>query len=256
MASAAAETASSSDAPQEISALDLIATRVAQPPKYVLTTGRSFPSLEPQTLIPVSSTILGETIRRDILWRAVVFEADASRVGSSNTKSRSEMGYSRQKLRPQKGSGRARMGDRGSPTRHDGGRAFARHAPFDWSTGLPRQIYAKAVRVALSHLYKSGRLFVLDDGVTADFVTSHTKAGDLFVKAHNIGKHSNLLVIPSEFRMNFHEATENYHKIEIVSKDAIEVRDLLKAENVIIEKEALEYLAEQYRPEDPIATIA
>lgn len=56
--------------------------------------------------------------------------------------------------------------------------------------------------------------------------------------------------------MNFHEATENYHKIEIVSKDAIEVRDLLKAENVIIEKEALEYLAEQYRPEDPIATIA
>lgn len=177
-------------------------------------------------------------------------------MGSSNSKSRSEMGYSNAKLRPQKGTGNARMGSRGSPTRNDGGRAFARHAPFDWSTDLPRQIYAKAIRVALSHLYTNGKLLVLDEGVTADFVTSHPKAGELFVKTHNIGEKTNLLVIPDEFRMSFHEATETYGKrIEIITKEALEVRDLLKAETVIIEKKALEDLAEIYQPDAAIETV-
>lgn len=169
------------------------------------------------------------------------------------------MGYSNKKLRPQKGTGQARMGSRGSPTRHDGGRAFARHAPFDWSTGLPRKIYAKAIRIALSHIYSQGRLFVLDEDVAADFVTSHKNAGDLFVKAHDdIGKNTNLLVIPDEFRWNLHDATkDNYGKrLEIISKEAVEVRDLLKAHTVIIEKKALEYLAREYKQDSPISTIA
>lgn len=167
------------------------------------------------------------------------------------------MGYSNKKLRPQKGTGQARMGSRGSPTRHDGGRAFARHAPFDWSTGLPRQIYAKAVRVALSHLYSTGRLLVLDDAVEAEFVTEHPTAGDLFVKTHNIGQSTNLLVIPDEFRWNFHNATKEKHgkRVEIVAREALEVRDLLKAHTVIIEKKALEYLSELYQPEKPIPTV-
>lgn len=223
----------------------------------MLATGRAFPSLEPQRVFPVSSAILGEPLRRDLLWRAVVFEADAARVGASNTKSRAEMGYSNRKLRPQKGTGQARMGSRGSPTRHDGGRAFARRAPFDWSSGLPRQIYARAVRVALSHLYANGRLLVLDDGVAADFVTPHATAGDLFVDTHKVGKVTNLLVIPDEFRWNLHTATKDKYgkRVEIVAKEAIEVRDLLKAYTVVIEKKALEYLAETFQPEKPIPTV-
>lgn len=264
-----------------------------------MASARSFPDLEPQTVFPVSTVLLGEPLRRDILWRAVVFEADASRVGSSNTRSRAEMGYSNKKLRPQKGSGKARMGSRGSPTRHDGGRAFARHAPFDWSTDLPRQIYFKAIRVALSHIYRQGRLFVLDDGVQADFVTSHSFAGKLFVAAHGkkqlptdlsefeelpkdeftetererlakrkasiakVKKNTdtadlgNVLVIPTEFRENLHEATAEKFgtKIEIIPAEAIEVRDLLKAHTVIVEKEALKFLGETFQPDEPIPTV-
>ncbi|KAF5096706.1 hypothetical protein D0Z03_001567 [Geotrichum reessii] len=235
------------------SASAVIKTRLAQTPQYKLTTVRSFPSLEPVRLQPVSSSILGQPLRRDLLWRAVVFEADQARVGSSNTRSRAEMGYSRKKLRPQKGTGRARMGDRGSPTRHDGGRAFARHAPFDWSTGLPRQIYGKALRTALSHIYETGNLFVVEG--PADFVSGHANAGDLFISEHGLAD-TPVLFIVDEFRENLHNATKDKHsRVEIISKEGLEVRDLLKAHRVIIEQEALVYLAEQFQPELPIPTV-
>lgn len=230
-----------------------IASHIGRPAKYQMTTVRAFPSLEPVALQPVSSTVLGLPLRRDLLWRAVIFEADQARVGSSNTKSRAEMGYSRKKLRPQKGSGQARMGDRGSPTRHDGGRAFARHAPFDWSTGLPRQIYGKAVRTALSYLYDQGNLFVVEG--SAELSSDRVEAGDLFVKELGI-ENSPVLVVVDEFRENLHNATKEKHvRLEIVAKEALEIRDLLKAQKVIIEKAAFEYISEQFKPYDPIPTI-
>lgn len=232
---------------------EVIASRIAQAPKYQLTTLRRFPSLEPVRVQPVSSLILGQPLRRDLLWRAAVFEADDARAGSSNTRSRAEMGYSRRKLRPQKGTGQARMGDRGSPTRHDGGRAFARHAPFDWSTGLPRQLYYKAMRTALSHVYAQGNLLVVDG--PAEFVSGHATAGDLFMEAHGLVDVPVLFVV-DEFRDNLHEATKDKHdRMEIVAKEGLEIRDLLKAHKVVIEAEALAYLAEEYKPADPIESV-
>lgn len=246
-------TAATSTSSSTLTSSEIIASRIAQAPKYKLTTLRSFPSLEPTRVQPVSSAILGEPLRRDLLWRAVVFEADGARVGSSNTRSRGEMGYSRKKLRPQKGTGQARMGDRGSPTRHDGGRAFARHAPFDWSTGLPRQLYYKAMRVALSHIYDQGNLFVVDG--PAEFVSEHSQAGDLFMNEHGLNEVP-VLVIVDEFRENLHNATkDNHSRMEIIAKEGLEIRDLLKAHRVIIESDALAYLAEEYKPLDPIETV-
>lgn len=246
-------TATSNSATKSADLLTLLSSRLAQPPKYKLTTLRSFPSLEPLRVQPVSSVILGEPLRRDLLWRAVVFEADGARVGSNNTRSRGEMGYSNRKMRPQKGTGQARMGHRGSPTRHDGGRAFARHAPFDWSSGLPRQVYYKAMRSALSYIYEQGNLLVVDGH--AEFVTDHAKAGDLFMGEHGL-EDVPVLVIVDEFRDNLHNATKDKHtRLEIVAKEGLEIRDLLKAHRVIIESDALVYLAEEYKPADPIETI-
>lgn len=245
-ASASASTAASNPA-------QVITTRIATPAKYKLTTLRGFPSLAPASVQPVSTAILGEPLRRDLLWRAVVFEADGARVGSSNTRTRAEMGYSNKKLRPQKGTGKARMGSRGSPTRHDGGRAFARHAPFDWSTGLPRQIYYKAMRTALSHIYERGNLFLVNG--PAELASPHPNAGDLFVEAHGFEDKPVLFVV-DEFRENLHNATKDKHaRMEIVAKEGLEIRDLLKAHRVVVEYDAFVYLANQYQPEEPIPTV-
>lgn len=232
----------------------------AIPPKYTLTTVRSFPSLEPLTFAPVPSSILAAPLRRDLLWRAVVYENDNKRVGSSNPPSRSENGYSRRKLLPQKGSGRARAGDANSPTRHNGARALARSAPNDYTTALPSKIYSAAFRNALSYQYKQGNFFViggqnlLEDTNELDLneleiLPSDTTSNDgallfrKFLKEHNLeGK--KLLFITSEPREGLLKYTEEFKDtVDIVQQEFLDINDLLKAHRIFIELEALEYLA-------------
>lgn len=231
----------------------------ALPPRYTLATIRAFPSLEPLTFAPVPTSVLAAPLRRDILWRAVVYENDNKRVGSSNPPGRSENGYSRRKLLPQKGSGRARAGDANSPTRHNGARAMARTAPNDYSTVLPNKVYSQAMVNALSHQYRSGNLFIIG-GANALSETNNLDLNELelvptglegisgdilferFLLEHGLtGK--KLLFVISEPRQAFLQSTDRFKDtVDVVQQELLDVNDLLKAKKVFIELEALEYL--------------
>ncbi|KAK5167502.1 54S ribosomal protein yml6, mitochondrial [Saxophila tyrrhenica] len=121
----------------------------------------AFPTLEPLSLAPYPSTHLLLPLRKDLLHRAVVHEGDAARQGSANTKHRSEVHGSGRKIRPQKGTGSARLGDKKSPMLKGGGVAFG-PKPRDFATGLQRRVYDLAWRTALSYRYARGEMIVLD----------------------------------------------------------------------------------------------
>lgn len=235
------------------------------PPPYTLATLRAFPSLEPVTCIPVSTNILGVPLRRDILWRAVVQENDNRRVGASNPPGRSENGYSRHKILPQKGSGNARVGDANSPTRHKGARALARHAPNDYTTLLPNKVHSLAYRTALSHQYKQGNLFIIGDSngsvplneTDSDKLDIQVSDGTVkpnfssvlfkkFMSEHNLeGKR--LLFVTSETRPGLLKYTDMYkQKVDVIEQDGVEVNDLLKASKIFIEEAAFKHLAEKF----------
>ncbi|SMN17828.1 similar to Saccharomyces cerevisiae YML025C YML6 Mitochondrial ribosomal protein of the large subunit [Maudiozyma saulgeensis] len=235
------------------------------PPAYTLATLRVFPSLEPLSCIPISTSVLGVPLRRDILWRAVVHENDNRRVGASNPPGRSENGYSRHKILPQKGSGNARVGDANSPTRHKGGVALARNAPNDYTTDLPNKVYHLAFRTALSHQYKEGNLFIIGN-MNSIKPTSETDSNKLdieindgktkpnfssvmfkkFLKEHEYeGKR--LLFITSDTRPGLLKYTDMYkNRVDVVQQEGVEVNDLLKASKIFIEEDALKYLAEEF----------
>ncbi|AET39180.1 mitochondrial 54S ribosomal protein uL4m Ecym_4101 [Eremothecium cymbalariae DBVPG len=230
----------------------------AEPPMFTLATIRAFPSLEPMSFVPVPTSVLGAPLRRDLLWRAVVYENDNKRVGSSNPPGRSENGFSRRKVLPQKGSGRARAGDANSPTRNNGARALARNAPNDYTTELPRKVYSLAFNNALSYQYKRGNLFVIggDDSMSTvndldftklDISPTAESTGDVifekFMQEYGLGKKKLLFVI-NEPREGLFEFTEKFKDtVNIVQKEFVDVNDLLKAHRVLIELDALEYLA-------------
>ncbi|CCF57549.1 hypothetical protein KAFR_0C05580 [Kazachstania africana CBS 2517] len=234
------------------------------PPKYTLASLRAFPSLEPLTYIPVSTEVLGLPLRRDVLWQAIVFENDNKRVGSSNPPGRSTNGYSRHKLRPQKGSGKARLGDANSPMLHKGGRALARTAPHDYTTKLPRKLYSLAFNTALSYQYEKGNLYVIGDASNVDPInlndvnkldipvfpeTTAKYRSSLFKKflqEHKLnGKR--LLFITTENRNDLLRYSDYYkQKVDVIQKEGVEVNDLLKASKIFIELEAFQYLAEQH----------
>ncbi|SCV01369.1 LAMI_0G11056g1_1 [Lachancea mirantina] len=237
-----------------------ILKHAALPPQYTLATVRAFPSLEPLTFVPVPTTLLDAPLRRDLLWRAVVYENDNKRVGSSNPPGRSDNGYSRRKLLPQKGSGKARAGDANSPTRHNGGRALARTAPNDYTTELPKKAYSRALLNALSYQYRRGNLYVIGDGrgltQAHDFDLNEleilpTKADaddadvvfERFLNEFEL-KSRKLLFVTSGPREGLFTNTENFKDdVNIVRQEFLDVNDLLRAHRIFIEQEALEYLA-------------
>lgn len=110
--------------------------------------------------VPLSSYVFNEKPRRDILHAAVVYYLDGLRQGTGSTKSRGEVNYSGRKLLPQKGTGQARRGSRGSPLLRGGGVAHG-PKPRDFSSKLNRRVREMALRSALSLRWRTGDLHVV-----------------------------------------------------------------------------------------------
>lgn len=261
------------------STVSKILPHAQKPSPYTLITLKSFPSLEPLNVQPVSNKILGLPLRRDLLWRSVVLENSNRRVGSSNPPSRSTNGYSRKKLAPQKGTGNARVGDANSPSRHNGGRALARTAPNNYKKDIPRKMYSLAIRTALSYQYKLGNLIVIGDEGTFDDANHNNKnkhlpdpiyiedlnyidlqyrkelnmspnqtchSIDKFLLEHSLNK-QRLLFITNELRENLIKYTDKFKaKIDVIEWEGIEVNDILKANKIFIEWESFKSLSCKY----------
>lgn len=215
-----------------------------QPPQYTLLSLRRFPSLEPHTMAPYPASFLNKKLRKDILWSAVVYEADCARVGSGNVPTKGDKPFSNRKLHPQKGTGRARVGDANSPIRDNGLKAHGIKAPHDWSTELPRKIYSRAFQTAFSDQYRNGKLHVFDGEL--DFQFSHPYQMAQFVEHHDLDKLS-LLFITNRERSNLIQAClEMGKKADVLVKDAVEVRDVLKANRIYIEQDALNWFVAEH----------
>ena len=202
--------------------------------------------MEPLRLESYDSKHLHLPLRRDILHRAVIFEGDFTRQGTASTKTRFEIHGSHRKVRPQKGTGRARLGTRQSPMLKGGGKSFGPH-PRDFATGLPKKMYDLAWRTALSWRYRRGELIVCEDGMDIE----HPKTR--FVKSifeHNRwgSDDGRTLIITGNFRQNLFGALRHagdYGRAQTV--DEVDVKDLLELGRVVIEKSALDEILTSHR---------
>lgn len=229
--------------------------KISTPPKYTLASLRSFPSLEPHSFVPLPTTFFDAPLRRDFLWSAVVYEADRARVGSGYVITKGDKLYSNRKLHPQKGTGRARTGDANSPMRDNEVKAHGIKAPHDWSTRLPSKVYGKAFQTAFSDQYRNGKVFIIGgsndttnqaDDVVVDFKYGHPDATRQFVEAHDLDRLSLLFITDSQ-RDNLLNSTEYVgKKADVLVKEAVEVRDILKANRIYIEAPALQWFIGKY----------
>jgi len=216
--------------------LPLVPSHIA--PQTVITTLHSFPALEPVKFIHYPTTHLFLPLRKDILHRAIVYEGDATRSGTASTKWRDEVRGSGRKIRPQKGSGKARLGDKKSPMLKGGGRAFG-PKPRDFSTGLQKKVYDLAWRTALSYRWRRGELLVVED---ADIEQpDENMAREIFTR-HGWGKqHRRSLLITKAPRTNIFKALEAVGKEgKALEVDDVDVKDLLSLGRLVIERGALD----------------
>ena len=209
--------------------------------------------MEPQSFVEYPAAHLNVPLRRDILHRAVVYEGDKARQGSANAKWRSDVHGSGRKLLPQKGTGRARVGDKKSPIRRGGGVAHG-PKPRDFSTGLPKKIYDLAWRTALSYRYRRGELVVI--GEMEDIDNAEPRWIEQIFDKVNFGKRDGRSLIVTGTKLpNLYAALAGTYGVGLAKTgDAIDVKDLLEMGRIVIEKQVLDSIFKKHSS-DIIGTV-
>lgn len=211
----------------------------------VLATVYKFPTMEPLRFTRYPANHLYLPLRRDILHRAVIFEGDSTRHGSASTKWRDDVHGSGRKLRPQKGTGRARLGDKKSPVLRGGGVAFG-PKPRDFSTKLPRKMYDLAWRTALSYRYRRGQLIIVDNRINIK-MNEPRWIKQIMERNHWGNADGRSLFVTKSVRSNLfgalaHAGEDGRAKTE----EDVDVKDLLELGRIVIEKTALDSILESH----------
>ncbi|KAK7510538.1 putative 54S ribosomal protein YmL6, mitochondrial precursor [Phyllosticta citriasiana] len=221
-----------------------IPKHLRQPNAYV--TLYRFPTMEPKKFMAYPSSHLLVPLRKDILHRAVVYEGDKTRQGTANTKWRDEINGSGRKLRPQKGMGAARLGDRGSPMLKGGGVAFG-PKPRDFATGLNRKVYDLAWRMALSFRYRRGELIVVEDN--AELRNRNPNyVREVFEKNKWGNADGRTMVVTTKRRpMLFDALAVAGETGRAKIWDDVDVKNVLSLGRLIFEKSALDKILEEHQ---------
>lgn len=183
--------------------------------------------------ITLDKSIFGVEVRQDILHQMVNYQLAKRRSGNAKVKQRHEIRGTGKKPHAQKGTGRARAGDkkrnidRGGATVH--GPIVRSHA-FD----MPKKIRQLAMKCALSAKAAEGKLIILDD---AKAKTHKTK--DMAATMTKLGFTSAVIVSGAEVDENFARATSNIPLIDVLPSQGANVYDILRRDTLVLTKDAV-----------------
>ena len=124
--------------------------------------------------IELADDVFGLPVNDSLIWYAINNELANKRQGNACTKGRAEVHGSNARPYRQKGTGRARRGDKKSPILVGGGTIFG-PKPRDFSYSIPKKAKRLAIKTILSLKVQSDTLkiiedFSVDSGKTKDLV--------------------------------------------------------------------------------------
>jgi large subunit ribosomal protein L4 len=114
----------------------------------------------------VDPAAFGGEVNKQLLHDVVLMHLAARRVGTVNTRGRSDVAGSGKKLFRQKGTGNARAGAKRTNKRKGGGVAFARRNR-DYRYSIPKRAVRAAIKMAVLSKLQDNQVIVLD-GLSLD----------------------------------------------------------------------------------------
>lgn len=190
--------------------------------------------------IEVDSDVFGEEVNVPLLHQAItVYEAN-QRQGSANTKRRSDTAYSNIKPWPQKNTGRARHGERGSPIWVGGGLAFGPQ-PRDYSKKFPKKMRRQALDNAFLAKLVDDQLKIVED---FDLSQPKTRVAQEVIDEIGLAEDS-LLILTDGHRRNAHLATRNIPDVELKPVEDANAYEVLQNKHTLIERSAFKAYAEK-----------
>lgn len=170
-----------------------------------------------------------------VMHQALLRQLANARLGTHDTKTRGEVRGGGRKPYRQKGTGRARQGSTRSPQWKGGGVVWGPH-PRKYTQSLPRKMRRLAVRSALSAKVIDERLIIVRDLAA---IEGKTKAMKAFREGFPAAR-STLIVVPAKEGMEtIYRAASNLADVKVIIAPLLNVRDVLKYEQLMILEEAL-----------------
>ena len=181
----------------------------------------------------VSEALFGASVNEAVLHQVVVAELAAEHQGTASTKSRGEVAGSRRKLWRQKGTGRARVGDRRPPNRVGGGIAMGPR-PRSYRQRVSRRLKADALRAALTARSGAGDLVLVEP-----FELTEAKTKALYEVLRALDAIGGALLVLAEQSEVIWRCGRNIPGLSIVDARQVNAHDVLVARKVIITTDAL-----------------
>ena len=191
--------------------------------------------------VDLPDDVFGLEPRADILQRMVRYQLLKRQAGTHHAKDRSLVSGRHQKMYKQKGTGRARHGNKLAPQFRGGGKAFG-PVPRSHAIDLPKKIRALALKHALSSKVKSNELIILDKAEL-----SEAKTKGLRVQFEALGFDSALIIGGTELDSNFSLAARNIPNIDVLPIAGLNVYDILRRRKLVLTKAALEAIGERFK---------
>ena len=190
--------------------------------------------------IELSEAVFGITPNAAVVHDVVKNHLANTRQGTQSALTRAEVSGGGRKPWRQKGTGRARQGSTRAPQWTHGGIVFA-PKPRDYSYTLNKKAKRLALKSVLSAKASEAAIVVIDS-IKMDSVK--TKDFAAFLKA--VGADTKALVVTAAPDMNVVKSGRNIPGCEITFANLINVYDVINANKLVVDKEALAKIEEVF----------
>ena len=182
--------------------------------------------------VELSPEVFEREVKKEVLHEVVKWQLASRRQGTHMTKTKGLVSGGGKKPFKQKGTGNARQGSTRSPLMPGGGTTFG-PLPRSYAYVLPKKVRRIGLSMALSHLVKEGRLFVVD--------AMESKAGktnELNKALKGLGLKKAVLV-DAQNNETFKRASRNLESYKYFPVEGLNVFDLLKYDAAVITKDSV-----------------
>lgn len=190
--------------------------------------------------VELPAVIFEAPINIDLMHQAFVRQMANARLGTHDTKTRSEVSGGGRKPWRQKGTGRARQGSTRAPHWKGGGRVHTPH-PHKYTLEMPRQMRRAALRSALTQKANESGIVIVEELAISEPKTRLMAAA----LTRLVSDASALVLIPekSETYEGVIRATNNLPDAKILMASYLNIRDLMVFDKVVLPLSALDVIA-------------
>ncbi|MBQ6494557.1 MAG: 50S ribosomal protein L4 [Bacilli bacterium] len=188
----------------------------------------------------LKDNVWGITPNDAVLHNAIVLNMANARQASASTKTRSEVSGGGRKPWRQKGTGNARQGSIRATQWRGGGIVFGPNPNKNYTKKMNKKERKLALKSALAYKVIDRELIVIDE---IKLETNKTREMFNLLSKFNI-EYNKVLVVVNELTDNVCLASRNLANVKVVTFDEVNAFDLVSADNMLIEVNALDKLEE------------